>query len=206
MEIYTKPYKTNKTWVVWYHNPSDNNWSLKSYKNIYEFDNLTDYFRFQNSWQDNLPPLKNSMFFLMRKKDEYEYIYPMWEDKNNKPGGCWSFKIDSSIVDSIWETLSLYLIGEIMGSTTENSNKINGISFSPKKGFCIIKIWNTDSKDCENSFLNKELDKYIDLTKSIYKSHLENLSKDNRKKERFKNRKKYWNAKRSSGRFFSKRY
>ena len=29
----------------------------------------------------------------MKKMDNYEFIYPMWEDKNNQPGGCWSFKV-----------------------------------------------------------------------------------------------------------------
>ena len=36
----------------------------------------------------------------------------------------------------------------------ENSLKIKGVSFSPKKGFCIVKIWNNDSKDME---INKSI-------------------------------------------------
>ena len=77
---------TNSAWTIWYHNPSDNNWDLKSYKNVYEVSNLNNYFKFLNTWKNNLPNLDSSMFFIMRKKDEYEYIYPMWEDKNNKKG------------------------------------------------------------------------------------------------------------------------
>ena len=70
---------------------------------------------------------------MMRKKSDYEYIYPMWEDDNNKNGGCWSFKISSDSLDKIWDVLSSYLVGENIGNNYDNSMKINGISFSPKR-------------------------------------------------------------------------
>ena len=186
---------THNSWAVWYHNPSDNNWDLKSYKNVYEFNTLEDYFKFLNTWKKNLPNLDSSMFFIMRKIDEYEYIYPMWEDKNNKPGGCWSFKVDSSQIDELWKVLTFYLIGESIGDTVKNSLKINGFSFSPKKGFCIVKIWNNKSENSDRKLLNPILKKYIKIDSCIYKSHLENISKDQKKKEKFKNRwkkKTYW--------------
>ena len=178
-------YKLNNTWVVWYHNPSDNNWDIKSYRNVYEINNLEDYCRFQNS-RNYLPSLDSSMFFVMRKKSDYEYIYPMWEDDNNKNGGCWSFKISSDSIDTIWNILTNYLIGENIGKNFENSIKINGISFSPKKGFSIVKIWNNNSKDCKLvDLINNELSQYLNLDDTLYKSHVENISKDLKKKERF---------------------
>ena len=187
---------TNSAWTIWYHNPSDNNWDLKSYKNVYEVSNLNNYFKFLNTWKNNLPNLDSSMFFIMRKKDEYEYIYPMWEDKNNKPGGCWSFKVDSVQIDLLWKVLTFYLMGENIGSTLENSLKINGLSFSPKKGFCIVKIWNNNSEEFDKTILNPELKKYIKIDSCIYKSHIDNISKDIKKKERLKHnrwkKKTYW--------------
>ena len=187
---------TNSAWTIWYHNPSDNNWDLKSYKNVYEVSNLNNYFKFLNTWKNNLPNLDSSMFFIMRKKDEYEYIYPMWEDKNNKPGGCWSFKVDSVQNDLLWKVLTFYLMGENIGSTLENSLKINGLSFSPKKGFCIVKIWNNNSEEFDKTILNPELKKYIKIDSCIYKSHIDNISKDIKKKERLKHnrwkKKTYW--------------
>ena len=188
--------KINNSWAIWYHNPSNNNWDLKSYKNVYEFSNLEKYFKFLNTWETNLPELKHSMFFIMRKKDDYEYIYPLWEDKNNKPGGCWSFKVDSERIDVLWKILTFYLIGESIGKNTETSLKINGLSFSPKKGFCIVKIWNNNSKECDKTLLNDTLKKYIKIDSCIYKSHIENISKDLKKKAKFKNiknKKSYWN-------------
>jgi hypothetical protein len=43
-----------------------------------------------------------------------------------------------------------------MGSlTNDSSNRINGISISPKRGFNIIKVWNNDAqKYCKSSDLN----------------------------------------------------
>ena len=192
-------YKLNNTWVVWYHNPSDNNWDIKSYRNVYEINNLEDYCRFQNS-RNFLPSLDSSMFFVMRKKSDYEYIYPMWEDDNNKNGGCWSFKISSDSINEIWNILTNYLIGENIGNNFDNSMKINGISFSPKKGFSIVKIWNNNSEDCKLvDLINNELSQYLNLDDTLYKSHVENISKDLKKKERFQKQKKYyknnWNKK-----------
>ena len=182
----TITHKLNSKWVIWYHNPSDSNWDIKSYKNVYEIDTLEDYCKFYNSNKLYLPSFDKSMFFMMRKINEFEYIYPMWEDTNNKSGGCWSFKIDSNDIDKIWNILTIYLIGENIGSKTEDSLKINGISISPKKGFCIVKIWNNNSNDKNISEqLNNELLKYFDFESCFYKSHVDNISKDLKKKERY---------------------
>lgn len=197
-------HKLNNTWVIWYHNPSNNNWDIKSYENLYEIDSLEKYCKFENTRKLHLPKLTESMFFVMRKINEYEYVYPMWEDINNKSGGCWSFKIDSNSIEQIWSILTIYLLSENLGNNKEYSLGINGISLSPKKGFCIIKIWNNNSNNTDINLINKDLTEYLDFDSGFYKSHVENISKDlkkREKKERFlKNKKnivtnKNWNKK-----------
>ena len=65
--------------------------------------------------------------------------------------------------------------------------KINGISFSPKKGFGIVKIWNENSENKELiKVINNELSDYLNLEDTMYKSHLENISKDLKKKKDLK--------------------
>ena len=162
----------NSTWVIWYHNPSDNNWETSSYKKLYEFNTLEDFFIFQNTWKNNLPKLNLSMMFMMKKLDNYEFIYPMWEDKNNQPGGCWSFKISKRDIFKAWLELSIALLGEIITLDAKESCNINGISISPKKAFSIIKIWNRDSNKSNNSMLSKKIP-FILLNSSIYKAHKE---------------------------------
>ena len=78
--------------------------------------------------------IENSMLFLMRQN-----IEPLWEHKDNINGGCWSLKIQKGDIYNLWNSISISLLSENI-SNDENIN-INGISISPKKNFCIIKIW-----------------------------------------------------------------
>lgn len=129
-------HKLNSKWVLWYHDPENSNWDFKSYEKIYLFDTIEQFWSLHNYIQNDL--LYSGMFFIMK-----ENINPMWEDNNNINGGCWSWKILKKNSYNAWLNLSASLIGETLSS--ENSF-INGISISPKKGFCIIKIWNNDTK------------------------------------------------------------
>ena len=59
----TSLHKLQSTWVVWYHNPSDINWDVKSYKNVYEINTIEDYAK-----KDIIPGgSKNNLEFLSNK-------------------------------------------------------------------------------------------------------------------------------------------
>ena len=122
--------------------------------------------------------------FMMKKLDNYEFIYPMWEDKNNQPGGCWSFKVPSTNIDNVWLQLCFHIMSKNTGITNDVNDSINGISFSPKKGFCIVKIWNSTTDNNDIDLLNKDINSFMDLSTCIYKSHVESIDKDNRKKKK----------------------
>ena len=121
-------------WVLWAHLPHDTNWSLKSYKKINRFEYVEDVLDLYNILPDKL--IKNCMFFLMK-----DGIGPTWEDKHNCKGGCFSFKIETNIIADIWREVSFLLLGSTLSSDEDMLNHINGITISPKKNFCIIKIW-----------------------------------------------------------------
>jgi hypothetical protein len=76
------------------------------------------------------------MLFLMRKG-----ILPMWEDPKNCKGGCFSYKVSNKNVATVWKYLSYILVGESLTEDKGLRKSINGITISPKKNFCIIKIW-----------------------------------------------------------------
>ena len=76
------------------------------------------------------------MLFAMRKG-----ITPMWEDPKNRNGGCFSFKVINKYVPSVWKSLLYALCGESLCNDPKYNSIINGITISPKKNFCIIKIW-----------------------------------------------------------------
>tara|TARA_Y100000816_G_scaffold276281_1_gene245312 strand:- start:1915 stop:2427 length:513 start_codon:yes stop_codon:yes gene_type:complete len=120
-------------WVSWAHLPQDNDWSLSSYKKITTIDTLENACRYIENFPDNI--VKNCMLFFMR-----EGINPFWEDPKNINGGCFSYKVNYKCISECWKNLSYLLVGETI--TNEHINKhVNGITISPKKNFCIIKIW-----------------------------------------------------------------
>ena len=129
----------NRNWTLWAHLPHNTDWEEKSYKEIYTFSNLESVISLSRILPDKL--IKNCMLFLMR-----EGIKPMWEDKENRKGGCFSYKVSNKIVISSWKQLVYRLVGENLLNNINNIPKINGITISPKRNFCIVKLW---FRDCE---------------------------------------------------------
>lgn len=152
-------HKLNSKWVIWYHDPENKSWDLKSYKEIYSFDTIEHFWSFHNLVDNEI--ISNGMFFIMKKN-----IKPLWEDTKNINGGCWSYKIIKKDALETWINLSVELIRD---SLSPHSNFINGISISPKKGFSILKIWNNDKKrkNISNLTLNVPL---LQSDSYIYKS------------------------------------
>lgn len=150
----------NDKWIFWFHDPLDNNWKINSYKNITEINSIEKFWKLYNNLGEK--NIENSMFFLMR-----ENIEPLWEHNKNVKGGCWSIKINKDKVFDIWCNISIALLGENISNN--KLNKINGISISPKKSFCIIKIWNDNKKNKSVNLLNKI--EGVDYDGVIYKGH-----------------------------------
>ena len=121
-------------WVLWAHLPHDTDWSLKSYINIITLENVEDIVSIIHTMPEKL--VKNCMLFVMR-----EGINPTWEDKRNCQGGCFSFKVNNKMVYSVWNDLLKSITGESISDNVNFIKNVNGITISPKKSFCIIKIW-----------------------------------------------------------------
>jgi len=120
-------------WTLWAHLPHDTNWGVESYKEISIINSIQEALMLF----ENIPDImvKNCMLFLMRKG-----IQPIWEDEKNRTGGCFSYKINNRAVPSCWKNLSYVLLGETL-TTPKLSKYLTGITISPKKNFCILKIW-----------------------------------------------------------------
>ena len=127
-------HKLYDNWTLWAHLPHDTDWSLKSYKEIFSFDKLEQAIAVTETIPENM--VQNCMIFLMRKG-----INPIWEDPKNIKGGCFSYKISNKHVVSVWRNLSYILVGESLTEDRRLRSTINGITISPKKNFCVIKIW-----------------------------------------------------------------
>ena len=134
------------TWNVWYHHTKDN-WKLSGYRKIYNISNIKNFWELYNNW-NRLGGILSKQFFVMKNN-----ITPLWEDKMNINGGCWSLKININLADKLWEYLSILLVGE---KIYDNDN-INGLSICVKKNnICVIKIWIKDNNN-NIKLLNKDI-------------------------------------------------
>ena len=124
-------------WNLWAHLPQDPDWTMNSYKKIYQFKTIEETVGITESMPDNL--IKNCMLFIMK-----DGIIPMWEDPRNRNGGCFSYKISNKNVADVWRNLTYALIGECLSTNISFVNAVTGITISPKKNFCIVKIWMTN--------------------------------------------------------------
>jgi hypothetical protein len=141
--------KLNNYWNIWYHHEKDN-WTISGYKQIYQIDTIGNFWKFYNNW-DKVGGVTNKHFFLMRHD-----VTPIWEDKLNINGGCWSFKIQEDQADDLWEDLSVYLAcDQLCPSITD---EIMGLSICLKKNNnTVIKIWNTNSKNNSLKLINEHI-------------------------------------------------
>lgn len=121
-------------WTLWAHLPHDTNWTFESYIKILTFNTMQEVIMLIESLPNEI--ITNCMLFIMR-----DGIKPMWEDPKNVKGGCFSYKINNKTAVSIWKNLSYSLVGETLTENINVKKVINGITISPKKNFCIIKIW-----------------------------------------------------------------
>ena len=147
-------------WTLYSHLPHDTDWSLKSYQNIVNIECIEQLVSIFEVIPDKM--IKNCMLFVMKDK-----ITPLWEDENNRNGGCFSYKIANNDVPNVWKNLCYLLVGETLSKKKAN---ITGLTISPKKNFCIIKIW---LGDCNNQ--NPQDITYfngIDAQGCLYKKHL----------------------------------
>jgi hypothetical protein len=124
-------------WTLWAHLPHNTDWSLKSYIPISTFSTIEETIAVTESLP--VPLVENCMLFLMRQG-----INPIWEDPKNRNGGCFSYKVLNKNVSKAWSELTYRTVGGSISDGLSFVNSVTGITISPKKNFCIIKIWMTN--------------------------------------------------------------
>lgn len=138
----------NDTWKLYFHDPCSKEWDKKSYIDIATISTVDDFWIIFENIKEKL---HLGMFFLMR-----EHIFPTWDDENNVNGCFMSLKILKTSLKEISEKILIHLVNETLLKEKyyHNWESINGISFSPKKHFCIVKIWIKDKTMQDSSWFN----------------------------------------------------
>jgi hypothetical protein len=150
------------SWNLYAHLPHDTNWMLDSYKNILRFNTIEESIALFETLPDSM--VKNCMLFLMKND-----IKPIWEDPLNRNGGCFSFKVSNKDVVKAWKYLCYSIIGRTISKNKTLLNGVNGATISPKKNFCIIKIWVKDCNTINTKFIQAVPG--LDKTGVIFKKH-----------------------------------
>lgn len=159
----------NDIWSYRFHNPNNSDWTLESYIHMRDVSTITEFWKVQKALKGKL---HNGMFFVMR-----EHVFPCWDDEYNIHGGCLSIKVLKENLEGFWGTLCMRLLGETLIKTEykDKWNCVNGISTSPKRYFCIVKVW-LGSNDLQDAkYFNLPPNNYGEV---IYKENIENIQKN----------------------------
>ena len=155
---------TNLKWNLWAHLPHDTDWTPTSYKKIYTFTTIEETIAITEYLPETL--IKNCMLFIMRVG-----IIPTWEDPKNRNGGCFSYKVSNKNVVQVWKDLTYVLVGSSISKTDQFVNSVTGITISPKKNFCIIKVWMTDCKNQNPAVVTNDI-KGLTQQGCLFKKHV----------------------------------
>ena len=126
-------HRFSDAWILWAHLPQNPDWSLSGYQQIMKFNTIEQACALMECLPEKL--IMGCMLFLMK-----EGVTPLWEDEGNKNGGCFSYKVIKNI-SSVWRDVSYSMVGNTITSDPSFNKTITGISLSPKKNFCILKVW-----------------------------------------------------------------
>ena len=105
----------HRNWSFWFHKIDNITWEMDSYRLVYSFNNILDFWKLYN----NNNSFNLGMSFLMKKD-----VLPIYEDPENINGGVWSFRILRKDIAQVWLDLNLGLIGETL---SDDMDDINGI-------------------------------------------------------------------------------
>lgn len=136
----------NNSWSIWVHLSHDTNWTLSSYTKLCKLSTLDEFVMLIKAIECLT---NNCMIFIM--KDD---ILPLWEDENNNGGGAISYKISDEHAVRFWYSLLFRILGGTFFESQVDSDRINGVTISPKKSFHIIKIWMKAGETIEKIAMN----------------------------------------------------
>lgn len=124
------------SWVLWYHDPNNNDYSLESYIKLLEFTTATEFWSVVEAISSEA--WNSGMFFLMKQG-----IRPLWDAPENDKGGAWSKKVDAHDTHAVFVDCMVHVMAEKLLKSSNDC--VAGVTVSPKGHFHIIKVWNTTS-------------------------------------------------------------
>ena len=150
------------SWTVYYHEPEDKSMTADSYKKL----QVVSSWEALGSLLRELGPHKTTNGLLRVMRGDFS---PLWENKANIHGGSYCLKVTRR---NAIDVFNRYLAAAALGSCAKDSaNQIVGVTISPKKGFCIIKVWNLDAKRFNSPANLQILHEEIQESEILYRCH-----------------------------------
>ena len=95
--------KFQYSWILWYHDPENRDYSLESYIKIADINTPQQFWTIVDSISKEA--WESGMFFFMRRG-----FKPLWDAPENEAGGAWSKKIESSTAYTTFIDLMVHCI------------------------------------------------------------------------------------------------
>lgn len=157
--------KFNHSWVLWYFDPRNKDWSLSNYKRVADINTP------QQLWSivSAIPreAVECGYFFFMKNG-----FRPIWEVPENEHGGSWSKKVPTKDIYDIAVDLMVHCVANSNGLMQSRSDTLVGFSTSPKGEFNIVKIWNnTTSVSSPKTYLNTSMCHFPITDDVVYTAH-----------------------------------
>ena len=152
------------SWMLWYHDPENRDYSLESYEKIADMSTPQQFWSVIDSISKEA--WESGMFFFMRRG-----FKPLWDVPENEAGGAWSKKIEASEAYTVFIDLMVHCILNDLLSLRKET--LVGITISPKGPFSIIKVWNTTTTVSDNGYINPKIDNFKigdDVTYTAHKA------------------------------------
>jgi hypothetical protein len=165
MEERPETTKFQHSWVLWYFDPRNKDWSLSNYKKI------ADLCTPQQLWSiiGAIPKeaWECGYFFFMRRG-----FRPIWEVPENENGGSWSKKVTTKEIAEIATDLMVHCVADHEGILLQKQDTLVGFSTSPKGDYNIVKIWNNNTScNSAKTFLNAKMPKFKVTEDVVYTAH-----------------------------------
>ena len=164
LNIIVTPYgdhRMKQDWVLWTHDISSEDWSIRSYKRLLNICTVEDYWIMFNNIKSLID---DEMFFFMK-----EGYVPIWEDKKNINGGGWTFMYNKGHqIIKYWREITILAFCSLLSTERDN---IVGISSSPKFRNVVLRIWTKNPNTTKNSDEFESIREYTDIDMNFSKAN-----------------------------------
>lgn len=152
------------SWMLWYHDPENKDYSLESYIKVADVSTPQQFWTVVDSISKEA--WESGMFFFMRRG-----FKPLWDSPENEAGGSWSKKVEATIAYETFVDMMVHCVSNELIPTRPET--VAGITISPKGAFSIIKVWNTTTAVSSKTVLNANMKGFKvaeDVTYTAHKS------------------------------------